>query len=105
MDPLTFIFLANTVETSLLNEAVKGLVVSGPVAIILAVVVVVLWKENRRLNAKLDKANKTTLTLAVRVQRSVEVLAGIQNERTAVEDVLDDDDRERRKTPDDDHDE
>lgn len=87
-------------EESLFREAFKGLVAAGPVATILGVFCYVLWKQNQALITKLEKQHTRMLKLAVRVQRAVEVLAGIEHEETEVERTLsddDDDDGEERK--------
>jgi len=98
-------------ETSLIAEALKGLLVAGPVATILGIICYVLWKQNtnerarhlteeHELLTKLDKQHDKMLRLAVRVQRAVEVLAGIEHDETEIETVLNEDDRreeERRR--------
>lgn len=98
-------------ETSLIAEALKGLIAAGPVATILGVVCWLIWKQSlkereRHLNEeqalleKLDRQHDKMLKLAVRVQRAVEVLAGIEHEKTEIESVLSDDERkeeERRR--------
>jgi hypothetical protein len=75
-------------EASLLAEAFKGLVAAGPVAMVLGLFCWVLWKQNTALLRKLDRQHDKMLKLAVRVQRAVEVLAGVEHEHTEVEDVL-----------------
>jgi hypothetical protein len=88
-------------ETSLMAEAFKGLVAAGPVAMVLGIFCYVLWKQNVALLAKLDRQHDKMIKLAVRVQRAVEVLAGIEHDATEVEEVLEDDDKERRAKKDD----
>jgi hypothetical protein len=81
-------------ETAFLTEALQGLIAAGPVATILGVFSYVLWKQNQALIARLDRQQDKMLKLAVRVQRAVEVLAGIEHEETEVETVLNDDERQ-----------
>lgn len=83
-------------EQSLLNEALKGLIAAGPVAVVLGLFCYVLWKQNGNLLLKLDRQHDKMLKLAVRVQRAVEVLAGIEHDSTEVERVLDDDKKRDR---------
>jgi len=80
-------------ETTFLTEALKGLIAAGPVATILGVFCFVLWKQNQGLIARLDRQQNKMLKLAVRVQRAVEVLAGIEHEETEIETVLNEDER------------
>jgi hypothetical protein len=84
-------------ESSLIEEAFKGLVAAGPVATILGIFCWVLWKQNQMLINKIDKQNTKMLKLAVRVQRAVEVLAGIEHEDTEVDRVLDEDEKAERE--------
>jgi hypothetical protein len=81
-------------EASLLAAAFKGLIAAGPVAMVLGIFCYVLWKQNGELSDKLDRQHDKMLKLAVRVQRAVEVLAGIEHTSTEVEDVLE---REKRR--------
>jgi len=94
-------------ETSLIAEAIKGLVASGPIALVLGLLCYMLWQQNTKerdrhtsdeqtLLDKLDRQHEKMLKLAVRVQRAVEVLAGIEQEPTEIETVLNED--ERRET-------
>jgi hypothetical protein len=83
-------------ESTLIAEAFKGLVAAGPVATILGLFCYVLWKQNQELVAKLDGQHSKMLRLAVRVQRAVEVLAGIEHADTEVDRVLNEDDDRKR---------
>ena len=87
-------------EDTLIREAFKGLVAAGPVATILGIFCYVLWKQNQTLMDKLEKQHSKMLKLAVRVQRAVEVLAGIEHTETEVERALDDEDEKRRRDDD-----
>lgn len=90
-------------EQSILAEALKGLITAGPVALILGVLCWALWKQNLAREARIERQHEKMLKLAVRVQRAVEVLAGIDARPTQVEEVLDDDAKaKRREKPDDD---
>ncbi len=80
-------------ESSLIAEAFKGLIAAGPVATILGVFCYLLWKQNQVLVDKIDRQHTKMLKLAVRVQRAVEVLAGIEHEETEVDRVLAEDDK------------
>lgn len=81
------------VETSLAAEAIKSLVASGPVALILGVMCYLLWKQNQEMHTRLEQQQDRMIRLAVRVQRTVEALAGIRG-LTAVEEELDSADRD-----------
>jgi hypothetical protein len=87
-------------EAAFLTEALKGLIAAGPVATILGVFCYVLWKQNQGLLGRLDRQQDKMLKLAVRVQRAVEVLAGIEHDETEIETVLNEDahqEEERRR--------
>jgi hypothetical protein len=80
-------------EVTLLSRALEGLIAAGPVAIVLGTLCYVLWKQNQSLISRNDRQHKMMLKLAVRVQRAVEVLAGIEHEETEVETVLNEEER------------
>lgn len=90
------------VEASLLEAAIKGLIAAGPVAILLGLFCYALWKQNRELLQKLERQHDKMLRLAVRVQRAVEVLAGIEHEHTEIDEVLDQDTRKKKDEKDED---
>jgi hypothetical protein len=90
-------------EASMIAKALEGLVAAGPVATILGAIVWQLWKQNAQLRSELasardayeqknDRLQAKMLRLAVRVQRAVEALAGL--ETPEVETLLDDADNE-----------
>lgn len=88
---------AATVESSLMNEALKGLIAAGPVALVLGVLCWALWKQNIEKDKKLERQHAKTLKLAVRVQRAVEIIAGVEHEKTEVERVEEEDENEAKK--------
>lgn len=45
--------IAQVVEANLMDQVIKSLVVSGPLAVVLAIIVVVLWRDNKELRGKL----------------------------------------------------
>lgn len=92
-------------ETSFFTEVLKGLAAAGPVAMVLGFVCYSLWKQNVSLLAKLERQHDKTLKLAVRVQRAVEVLAGIEHESTEIEEVLEAEDKKEKEREDHDRDE
>ena len=61
-----------------LRTILEGLSTGGPVALILGALCYFLWKQNRELMAKIDRQHDRMLKLAVRVQRAVEALAGLE---------------------------
>lgn len=86
-------------EVGLLEQALKGLLISGPVSAVLGIICYLLWKQNvverdrhfkeeRGLIKKLHRQYRQMLVLAVRVQRAVEAIAGIKHDSTEVEAVL-----------------
>jgi len=70
------------------TEAIKSLIAAGPVAIVLGIVCWKLWTKNQELDERISKQNNKMLKLAVRVQRAVEALAGL--EAPEIEEDLDD---------------
>jgi hypothetical protein len=87
-------------EASMIAEALKGLIAAGPGATILGIFCYALWKSNQAKDARLERQQDKMLKLAVRVQRAVEILAGVEHEETEVESVLKDEARqedERRR--------
>ena len=76
-------------ETSVLTEIAKSLIAAGPVATVLGIVVWQLWKQNKELLAMHQRQQFKMLKLAVRVQRAVEALAGLDT--PAIEADLEDD--------------
>lgn len=75
-------------EAGLITRLLEGIATGGPVALVLGAMCYVLWKQNRELIAENRKQQDKMLRLAVRVQRAVEALAGL--EAPEVEDDLDD---------------
>lgn len=65
-------------EESFLMALLKSVAAAGPVAVVLGVLCWKLWELNQALLAKLDSQNNKMLRLAVRVQRAVEALAGLE---------------------------
>jgi len=87
----------------MLEKIIEALAASGPVALVLGFVCWKLWEQNASLRAELgtartafeeknDRLQAKMLRLAVRVQRAVEALAGL--EVPEVETLLDDEDAE-----------
>ena len=92
-------------EASILVEALKGLLISGPVSTVLGILCYALWKQNQRREARIERQHEQMLKLAVRVQRAVEVLASIERAPTEVEKALDDTEKRRRKEDEEEDDE
>lgn len=67
-----------TEETFLLS-LLKSIAAAGPVAVVLGVLCWKLWEQNQKLLDKLDTQQAKMLRLAVRVQRAVEALAGLED--------------------------
>lgn len=65
-------------EASLISRIVESLAAAGPVALILGLLCWKLWDQNQQLMAKIDAQQDRMLRLAVRVQRAVEALAGLE---------------------------
>lgn len=76
-------------EVSFLARILESLVAAGPVAVVLGTICWKLWDQNQKLLAKIDTQQNKMLRLAVRVQRAVEALAGL--EAPDIEDELGDD--------------
>lgn len=76
-------------EDSVLTEVLKSLATGGPVACVLGVVCYSLWHQNQKLMDRIEQQQAKMLKLAVRVQRAVEALAGLQ--RPEIEEDLSDD--------------
>jgi len=87
----------------MLEKTVEALVASGPIAMVLGFVCWKLWEQNASLRTELglartafedknDRLQAKMLRLAVRVQRAVEALAGL--EVPEVETLLDDEEAE-----------
>lgn len=84
----------------MMEKVFEALAASGPVALVLGIVCWKLWEQNAAIRAELslartafeeknDRLQAKMLRLAVRVQRAVEALAGL--EVPEVETLLDDD--------------
>lgn len=73
-----------------LLAVLKSLVAAGPVAAVLGVVCYTLWQQNHRLMERLERQQAKMLKLAVRVQRAVEALAGLQAPPDVERDLEDD---------------
>lgn len=65
-------------EETFLLSLLKSIAAAGPVAVVLGVLCWKLWEQNQKLLGKLDHQNSKMLRLAVRVQRAVEALAGLE---------------------------
>ena len=65
-------------EETFLVSLLKSIAAAGPVAVVLGVLCWKLWDQNQELLKKLDQQNNKMLRLAVRVQRAVEALAGLE---------------------------
>lgn len=76
-------------EESLLLTALKSLIAAGPVAMVLGLLAWKLWQRNEQLQGKLDRQHVKMLKLAVRVQRAVEALAGLEEPPEIEEDLED----------------
>lgn len=76
-------------ETDLISRLIDGIANGGPVALVLGTLCWFLWKRNGELIEKIEKQQNKMLRLAVRVQRAVEALAGL--EAPEIEEDLDDD--------------
>ena len=74
------------------ERIIESLAAAGPVALVLGLVCWKLWEQNQLLMAKIETQHGKMLRLAVRVQRAVEALAGL--ETPAVEKDLDEADQE-----------
>lgn len=72
----------------MLDRIIESLATAGPVALVLGVLCYHLWKQNREQLAENRKQQNKMLRLAVRVQRAVEALAGL--EAPEIEEDLDD---------------
>jgi len=76
-------------EASMIARIIESLAAAGPVAIVLGLVCWKLWDQNQKLMSKIEAQHGKMLRLAVRVQRAVEALAGL--EAPAIEADLEDD--------------
>jgi len=76
-------------EVSMIQRVIESLVAAGPVALILGLLCWKLWEVNQRLMGKIEAQHEKMLRLAVRVQRAVEALAGL--EAPEIEEDLGDD--------------
>lgn len=65
-------------EASLVARIIESLAAAGPVALILGLLCWKLWDQNQQLMAKIEAQQNKMLRLAVRVQRAVEALAGLE---------------------------
>jgi len=77
----------------MLERVLENLATAGPVALVLGFVCWKLWEQNQLLMTKIETQHGKMLRLAVRVQRAVEALAGL--ETPAVEKDLDEADQEK----------
>jgi hypothetical protein len=65
-------------EATMIQRVIESLVAAGPVALILGVLCWKLWEVNQKLMGKIELQHVKMLRLAVRVQRAVEALAGLE---------------------------
>jgi len=65
-------------EFSLIGRIIESLAAAGPVALVLGGVCWKLWQQNLMLLAENKAQQIKMLRLAVRVQRAVEALAGLE---------------------------
>lgn len=75
----------------MIARIVESLAAAGPVALVLGLLTWKLWDQNQRLMGKIEAQHGKMLRLAVRVQRAVEALAGL--EAPAIEEDLDDEEQ------------
>lgn len=66
-------------EETFLITLLKSVAAAGPVALVLGVLCWKLWEQNQKLIDKNDKLQSKMLRIAVRVQRAVEALAGLED--------------------------
>jgi hypothetical protein len=66
-------------EETFLMTLLKSVAAAGPVALVLGVLCWKLWEQNQKLIDKLEHQQIKMLRLAVRVQRAVEALAGLED--------------------------
>ena len=62
----------------MVGRIIESLAAAGPVALILGLLCWKLWEQNQKLMGKIEVQHDRMLRLAVRVQRAVEALAGLE---------------------------